>query len=126
MPWILVFSVIAVFFFFTAIVSRDERGFSIFCFCVALLSGGVDLLSAYDYGQTNVPSVTEEPALRLNTGIAYRLILQTMDVGRDYIVLVKKDGKSDFYALRVKEVPPEYFTFVNSKPVAIVAPSGTK
>ena len=75
-----------------------------------------------DLGYGHVPNEAEAFTKRLDAGVAYQLLSSSKD-GDDQVILVKKVGTPNFYALRVKEVPPEHFTLVDGKPVAIVPPA---
>lgn len=70
-----------------------------------------------------VSPVTEDLKKRLRAGMAYRLCALTRD-GNDLILLVNEVGTGKFHAIRIAgpEPPPEYFTVVDNKPVAIPPP----
>jgi hypothetical protein len=107
--------------------ARDKKvggtvGFG--CFAMVLLFL-VIIGAAYEVGYGNVVPVPQDLTKLLKTGTAYQLISSVKD-GDDYVLLLKKPGggkKSYFYAIRVKEIPPEHFTLVNGKPVAIAPPA---
>ena len=76
------------------------------------------LLDARDIGLGHVPGAVEGFAKRLDDGIAYQVVAKIQE--RDsFVVLVKKFGTSDFFAIRVEIIPPEIFTLVDGNPIAI-------
>ena len=81
--------------------------------------------AAVEKGYGVVEPKTQNLTKRLEKGAAYHLVSSTKD-GADQIILVNKTGTSDFYALRVKDVPPEHFTLIHDKPVAIEPPIVTR
>lgn len=99
--------------------------------CIAALIGLFLLVfieAPKQLGTGKVYDVVEEFTRKLDSGVAYQLVASAEN-GAEKIVLMKKTGTSDFYALRVKDVPPEHFTLVDGKPVAIAPvapPVGTK
>ena len=76
-------------------------------------------------GEGHVHDTAENYAKRLDAGVAYQRIA-VKSVGDDvFVVLVNKTGTTDYTAIRVKDSspPPEYFTLVDDKPVAIAPPT---
>lgn len=70
------------------------------------------------FGHGHVPSKVEKFSARLDNNVAYQLITSSQE-GSDFILVVKKFGTSDFHAIRTNTVPPELFTLVDGKPVAL-------
>lgn len=98
-----------------------HRGVSFCCLLLAAVVFGITALylSPRELGYGHVPGAEEEYTKRLEVGVAYRLFSSTKE-GECEVLLVKKEGGSDMYAIRVKgPVPPERFTLVDGKPVAI-------
>ena len=96
-------------------------------FFIILVSG----VAPYQLGAGRVPNKAESPAQRLDGGVVYQLVLSARDGADHILLLVEKRGVGgtnavggtvmpNFYAIRVKEVPPEYFTLIDGKPVAVI------
>jgi hypothetical protein len=74
-----------------------------------------------EIGAGKVYRNVEKFARKLDSGVAYQLVASAEN-GTEKIVLLRQTGTPNFYALRVKEVPPEHFTLIGGKPVAIAPP----
>lgn len=76
-----------------------------------------------EFGWAQVPESAESFEKRLDAGIGYQVISSTVD-DKSQVLLVKKTGTANFYAIRVEGTapPPEYFALVDGKPVALAAP----
>ena len=77
-------------------------------------------------GFGKVPDTVEEIKVRLQGGVAYQVVSSLkVEGGGGSVLLVKKIGTPYLYALRVKEAdrPPEHFTLIDGKPVAIATPA---
>lgn len=97
------------------------RGFSLLCLSLgAILFVFTALyLSPRELGYGHVPVAVERYTYRLDAGVVYQLLASAKE-GEDEVLLVKKEGGSDMYAIRVKgPVPPERFTLIDGKPVEV-------
>ncbi|MDO8593537.1 MAG: hypothetical protein Q7R59_01400 [bacterium] len=104
---------------------QKKIGLSILSGTCALLFGSLVCAGMFDLGRGHIPPLkTSVLPERLETGAAYQLLASSKDYDDNQIILVKKTSNfyGNFYALRVKEVPPEHFTLVDGKPVAIAPP----
>ena len=104
---------------------QKKIGYSVLFGALTFLLGLLTSVGMFDLGLGRVPPTLKLSVLseRLETGVAYQFLASSND-GNGQVILVKKTGTSDFYALRVKEVPPaEFFTLGDGKPVAIAAPT---
>ena len=121
-----IFALITVVFAIGMAVSanKEKIGLSLLFGVGTLFFGFATCVGTFDLGHGHVPilrmSVLSE---RLETGTAYQLLASSKDEDGNLVALIKKTGASNFYALRMKDAPPEHFTLVDGKPVAIVAPA---
>ncbi|MDP1707382.1 MAG: hypothetical protein Q8L30_02410 [bacterium] len=106
-----------------AALSGKYTGLGVISGVIALLALIFTSAVMYDLGRGNVPNLKASVlSERLEVGVAYQLLASSEDEAGEQVVLLKKTGTSDFYALRVKEVPPKNFTLIGGNPVAIVLP----
>ena len=87
-------------------------------FAVLVLGFTTFYVAPRTLGYGHVTSGTRSFDTRLDNGTTYRTVASVKsDAG--YVLLVKEYGTQDFYAIRVKTVPPPLFTLVRGNPIAI-------
>ncbi|MDE1919412.1 MAG: hypothetical protein KGH56_01800 [Patescibacteria group bacterium] len=105
---------------------RGERGFPFLAstsIALILLVPAIGVVGPRALGVGHVSSTIDNLEKRLTAGAAYRLCASTRDGGQ-LILLVNNIGTNEFLAIRSAgpATPPEYFTLVDGKPVAIPPP----
>lgn len=91
-----------------------------------LIFGFVSIRAAIDVlGYGHVTKEAEPLAKRLNSGVQYQFLGSIKDGGAEVIFVKPHSGgiaPFEQYAIRVKEgeAPPEHFTLIDGKPVAVV------
>jgi hypothetical protein len=102
-----------------------ENGIVIY-FLLTLGFGFVSIHAAInEVGYGRVPEKAEPFAKRLNAGMSYQVLGSIKDGGAEVIFVKPHSGgvaTTKLHALRVKEgeAPPERFTLIDGKPVAVV------
>ncbi len=123
MEWLVSFVFgFGVFFAVGALVyqSPTERALSI-AFALVLFGCATFYLAPRVFGYGHVSPQTESFDRLLDNGGAYQETAWTKS-STGYVLLVRQFGTQNFYAIRVKTVPPPLFTLVSGRPIAIAAP----
>ena len=122
MEWFFLVGIIVMIISMAAFTDR-EYGAGTVLALIAVVFFGVAASEAYDLGRGRVSIKTEEFGKRLDSGVAYQIILSAVaDGGKNQILFLKRPDTEDFYAIRVEGAtpPPEFFTLVGGKPVPIL------
>ena len=103
-------------------VKRKQEGAAIiFSVCSVIISLIFIFVGApEELGYGKIPDEGEKFSKRLNKGEAYEVLSSyVIQDKEEFIVLVKSEQASAYYAIRVNAMPPKRFTLVDGWPIAI-------